>query len=161
MINQKLIQKKTFNRAEVQSMKTFTSVYEPILMINKSETASYVFKDKDNNTDNDNNIDKVYDNAWIIPPCNILNGYKIDKDDNIILNQKPEALLNRIIKISSNEGDIVLDPFSGSFTTSAVCYKLNRLSIGIEINESYFNNGASRIRDIPHCFPDERDYGYY
>ena len=34
--------------------------------------------------------------------------------------QKPEALLERIIKVSSNEGDIILDPFSGTFTTSEV-----------------------------------------
>ena len=43
--------------------------------------------------------------------------------------QKPEALLERVIKASSNEGDVVLDPFSGTFTTSAVAKKLNRKSM--------------------------------
>jgi DNA modification methylase len=46
--------------------------------------------------------------------------------------QKPEALLERIIKCASNEGDIVLDPFVGGGTTVAVADKLNRRWIGID-----------------------------
>lgn len=48
--------------------------------------------------------------------------------------QKPEALLERIIKASSNEGDIILDPFCGCGTTLAVAKKLNRKWIGIDNN---------------------------
>ena len=48
--------------------------------------------------------------------------------------QKPEALLERIIKASSNEGDIVLDPFCGCGTTAAVSQRLNRRFIGIDIS---------------------------
>jgi site-specific DNA-methyltransferase (adenine-specific) len=47
--------------------------------------------------------------------------------------QKPEALLERIIKASSNEGDLVLDPFCGCGTTIAAAQKLNRRWIGIDI----------------------------
>lgn len=47
--------------------------------------------------------------------------------------QKPEALLERIIKASSNEGDTVLDPFCGCGTTIAVAQRLNRRWIGIDI----------------------------
>jgi len=47
--------------------------------------------------------------------------------------QKPEALLERIIKASSNEGDVVLDPFCGCGTTIAVAEKLNRRWMGIDI----------------------------
>ena len=47
--------------------------------------------------------------------------------------QKPEALLERIIKASSNEGDTVLDPFCGCGTTIAAAQKLNRHWIGIDI----------------------------
>lgn len=47
--------------------------------------------------------------------------------------QKPETLLNRIIKASSNKGDIVLDPFCGCGTTVAVAQKLGRRWIGIDI----------------------------
>ena len=59
--------------------------------------------------------------------------------------QKPEALLERIILASSNEGDIILDPFSGTFTTSAVAKKLKRKSIGIECEEEYIKTGLRRL----------------
>ncbi len=51
--------------------------------------------------------------------------------------QKPEKLLAKIILASSNENDVVLDPFAGSGTTAVVAKKLNRHSIGIEIDEKY------------------------
>ena len=47
--------------------------------------------------------------------------------------QKPEALLERIISASSNEGDLVLDPFCGCGTTIAAAHKLNRRWIGVDI----------------------------
>jgi DNA modification methylase len=50
--------------------------------------------------------------------------------------QKPEALLERIIQASSNEGDIVLDPFCGCGTTIAAAQKLNRQWIGIDITQT-------------------------
>jgi len=50
--------------------------------------------------------------------------------------QKPEALLERIIKASSNEGNIVLDPFCGCGTTAIVASKWNRKFIGIDIDTS-------------------------
>lgn len=51
--------------------------------------------------------------------------------------QKSEKLIAKIILASSNEGDVVLDPFLGSGTTSVVAKKLNRRYIGIEQNEQY------------------------
>jgi DNA modification methylase len=48
--------------------------------------------------------------------------------------QKPEALLERIIRASSNPGDLVLDSFMGSGTTQAVAMKLGRRFIGADIN---------------------------
>ena len=53
-------------------------------------------------------------------------------------------MLERIIKASSNPGDIVLDPFSGSFTTSAMAVRLGRVSIGIDLNEEYYEMGLRR-----------------
>jgi len=55
--------------------------------------------------------------------------------------QKPEALLERIIKASSNEGDLVLDPFCGCGTTVIVAHKLNRHWIGIDIDNSERKKG--------------------
>ena len=53
--------------------------------------------------------------------------------------QKPEPLLEKIIKASSNEGDIVLDPFGGCGTTIAVAQRLNRRWIGIDITHLAIN----------------------
>ena len=54
-------------------------------------------------------------------------------------------MLERIIKASSNEGDIVLDPFCGTFTTCYVAQLLKRKFIGIEIQEEYFKIGLRRL----------------
>ena len=51
--------------------------------------------------------------------------------------QKPEALMERIIRASSNEGDLVLDPFVGSGTTCRVADVLKRRWLGIDINPEY------------------------
>jgi len=59
--------------------------------------------------------------------------------------QKPEALLEIIIRASSDEGDIVLDPFFGTGTTGVVAERLNRKWIGIEINEKYVEVAQKRI----------------
>ena len=60
--------------------------------------------------------------------------------------QKPVALLERIIRASSNAGDTILDPFSGTFTTSFVAKQLDRKSIGIELQEDYVKIGLRRLR---------------
>ncbi len=59
--------------------------------------------------------------------------------------QKPEALLERILLASSNEGQVVLDPFVGSGTTCRVASLLNRRWIGIEINPEYVSMSARRL----------------
>lgn len=59
--------------------------------------------------------------------------------------QKPECLLERIIIASTNEKDIVLDPFMGSGTTGSVAKKLNRYFIGIEKDINYFKIAKQRI----------------
>lgn len=61
--------------------------------------------------------------------------------------QLPLDLLRFLIKISSNEGGIVLDPFAGTFTTSAAATKLNRNSIGIEKNPRYVKMGKRRLEN--------------
>ena len=62
--------------------------------------------------------------------------------------QKPEALLERIIKASSNEGDVVLDAFCGCGTTLAVAKKLNRKFIGIDVSPTACRLMAQRV-DYP------------
>jgi site-specific DNA-methyltransferase (adenine-specific) len=59
--------------------------------------------------------------------------------------QKPEEMLKRIILASSNEGDIVLDPFMGSGTTAFVAQKYNRDFIGIERDKKYVEATKKRL----------------
>ena len=61
--------------------------------------------------------------------------------------QKPEALLERIIKASSNEGDVVLDAYCGCGTTVAVAQKLNRQWIGIDITYQSISLILKRLED--------------
>jgi site-specific DNA-methyltransferase (adenine-specific) len=59
--------------------------------------------------------------------------------------QKPEALLERIIKASSNPGDMVLDPFVGSGTTCKVAHVLDRRWLGIDINPEFIEMSQRRV----------------
>jgi site-specific DNA-methyltransferase (adenine-specific) len=86
------------------------------------------------------NSEKVPGNVWTIPRVR----YRMDEYENHPT-QKPVALLERIIRASSNEGDVVLDLFSGTFTTSYVAQQLQRKSIGVEIQEEYVKIGLRRL----------------
>ena len=57
------------------------------------------------------------------------------KDKKIVPFQKPIELLERIVRLGSREGGIILDPFIGSGTTAVACKRLNRHYIGFEINK--------------------------
>ncbi|MBC8179870.1 site-specific DNA-methyltransferase [candidate division KSB1 bacterium] len=59
--------------------------------------------------------------------------------------QKPKALIERIIKASSNEGDLVADFYGGSFTTAEVCKDLNRNFIGCDIEKRAVEIGRKRV----------------
>ncbi len=59
--------------------------------------------------------------------------------------QKPEGLIERMVLASSNEGNLVLDPFVGSGTTLRVCQQLNRSAIGFEINPEYVAMTKERL----------------
>jgi len=145
-----------YDSSGVQAKQYYGSLYEPILMLTKSKK-DYVFNYKDimieaktgakrqlidyrKKPPQPYNTQKVPGNVWEFARVR----FKMHEYENHPT-QKPEALLERIIKASSNVGDIVLDPFSGSFTTSAVAKKLNRKSIGIEINSEYVKMGIRRL----------------
>jgi site-specific DNA-methyltransferase (adenine-specific) len=75
-----------------------------------------------------NPLGKIPEDWWQLSPINSQSKERLGYPT-----QKPEALLERIIKASSNEGDVVLDAFCGCGTTVAVAEKLNRRWIGIDI----------------------------
>jgi DNA modification methylase len=61
--------------------------------------------------------------------------------------QMPEQLLGRIIRMCSNPGDLVIDPFSGSATTLAVAKKLGRKFVGFELSADYVKRGTARTEN--------------
>jgi adenine-specific DNA-methyltransferase len=69
--------------------------------------------------------------------------------------QKPEALLGRIIRASSGEGDLVADFFCGSGTTLAVAEKLGRRWLGCDLGRFAIHTTRKRLLDIPDCKPFE------
>lgn len=68
------------------------------------------------------------------------------KEKHLHPTQKPLKLIRRLIEASSNEGDIVLDPFSGVGSTQISSIQLNRHYIGIELDEEYYRIGLQRIK---------------
>ncbi|MDR1363303.1 MAG: site-specific DNA-methyltransferase [Spirochaetaceae bacterium] len=69
--------------------------------------------------------------------------------------QKPEELLRKIVLASSNSGDIVLDPFSGSGTTLVASEQLGRKWMGCEMNQEYNSWAIKRIDGVVHRSVDE------
>ena len=62
--------------------------------------------------------------------------------------QKPLKVLRHIIKIASNENDLVFDPFMGVGSTGVAAIELNRRFLGIEIDETYFKAASKRLNAI-------------
>ena len=61
---------------------------------------------------------------------------------------KPERLIERILTLATNKGDLVLDSFLGSGTTAAVAHKLNRRYIGIELGNHCYTHCAPRLKAV-------------
>lgn len=59
--------------------------------------------------------------------------------------QKPVYLMEELVKIHTNQEDLVIDPFMGSGTTGIACKNLNRNFIGIELDDNYFEIANNRI----------------
>lgn len=146
----------SYDSSGVQAKKFFGSMYEPILFCVKDKK-SYTFNSEDilveaktgskrklidyrKNPPQPYNTKKVPGNVWEFPRVR----YRMPEYENHPT-QKPIALLERVILASTNEGDTVLDPFSGTFTTSFVAKKLNRNSVGIEIDEEFTTIGLRRV----------------
>jgi len=98
---------------------------------------------------------RLPDDTWILRPQDLAEGFGPEEDTWYIPRvcgtfkeragwhgcQMPEQLLGRIVRSTSNEGDVVLDPFGGSGTTLTVAKKLKRRFLGFELSEEY----AARI----------------
>ncbi len=89
---------------------------------------------------------KIPEDVWSIPV--IKKNSKEGKEGLEYPTRKPEALLERIIKASSNPGDLVFDCFMGSGTTQAVAMKLGRRFIGVDINLGAVETTSKRLINL-------------
>ncbi|QTA83156.1 SAM-dependent DNA methylase [Desulfonema limicola] len=150
-----------YDSSGVQAKKYFGSLYEPILFCVKDKK-NYTFNAQDilveaktgakrnlidyrGEKPKPYNTKKVPGNVWNFPRVR----YRMEEYEKHPT-QKPVAVIERIIIASSNPGDIVLDPFSGTFTTSYVAKKYNRKSIGVEAEEEYVKIGLRRMQIQSH-----------
>src|SRR5262249_60552198 len=102
---------------------------------------------------------RVPDDTWILRPQDLPEGFTPAEDTWYFPRvcgtfkeragwhgcHMPEQLLGRIIRVCSNPGDVVLDPFAGSGTTLVVAKKLGRRWLGFELSENYAAQSEARL----------------
>jgi len=130
------------------SCRYFTASHETLIWARKSKDAKHTFNyelmKKGQFSDMLKAPGKQMRSVWAITPPR-----KNEKRYGKHPTQKPEALLERVILASTNEGDLVLDPFMGSGTTGAVCLRYGRRFIGIETEREFYNIAERRIANVP------------
>ena len=91
---------------------------------------------------------KIWDDVWgINPPIPRVCGTFKERIKEFPT-QLPLKLLRPVVAYSSNPGDLVLDPFSGSATTGAVCVEKSRRYIGIELSEKFADLSIKRLTEV-------------
>ena len=124
----------------------FTNAHETMIWATKSrDQKSYTFNYDAMKALND---DLQMRSDWHLPICAGHERLKDANGDKAHSTQKPESLLHRVLLASSNQGDVVLDPFFGSGTTGAVAKRLGRNYIGIERDPNYIRLARSRIAAV-------------
>ena len=120
------------------SCRYFTHSTETIIWAAKNEKSKHCFNYK---IIRDMNEGKQMKSVWTIPAPN-----GNEKEFGKHPTQKPIALLERIIIACTNEGDLVMDPFSGSSTTGVASIKLKRKFVGVELDLEYINISINRLK---------------
>lgn len=90
-----------------------------------------------------------FTNVWDRPALRDAERFKLNGDSGkaIHLNQKPLDLMTMIVKASSDEGDVVWEPFGGLFTACAAARQLRRRAFGAEFDPTYFHYGVRRLTE--------------
>jgi len=128
----------------------FTNAHETLLWCAKSrEQKRYTFNYHAMKTLND---DLQMRSDWSLPICSGRERLKIN-GEKAHATQKPESLLYRVLLASTNPGDVVVDPFSGSGTTAAVAKRLGRHFIGIERENKYIDVANDRLKTVTPMSP--------
>jgi len=122
----------------------FNNAHETLIWATKSKSSNYTFHYHSMKAMND---DLQMRSDWYIPICQGEERIKVN-GQKAHSTQKPAELLYRIIISTSNPGDIVLDPFSGSGTTAAVAKRLGRKFIAFDREEFYVKIATERVKKI-------------
>ena len=121
------------------SCRFFTHSTENILWLGKNKKSKHKFNYKIMKSINNN---KQMKDVWRLTATK-----KNEKEFGKHPTQKPIQLLNLIIKASTDENDLILDPFNGSGTTGVACIRNNRNYIGIEYEKKYCDLSVKRFND--------------
>jgi len=119
------------------SCRYFTHATETIIWAAKNKKSRHTFNYK---LMKEANAGKQMKSVWTIPPPESWEK-RVGKHPA----QKPVALIERILRASSNEGDLVLDPFAGSGTSVVAAFRLSRQIISIEMESASINHAIKRI----------------
>jgi len=136
------------NAAPNLSCRMFTASHETLLWVRKEKKAkhTYNYDDMRNSEwpdDHFKNADKQMRSVWQINTPK-----PWEKKYGKHPTQKPLDLLERIVRASTNEGDVVLDPFTGSSTTGLAAVKHKRKYIGIDMEKDYLELSKKRYLDL-------------
>jgi site-specific DNA-methyltransferase (adenine-specific) len=124
------------------SCRYFTHATETVLWARRDPSGRHTFHYEEMKVIGDPNPGKQMQSLWRIPPPG-----SREKRYGKHPTQKPEALLDRIVRASTNPGDVVLDPFCGSGTTGVAAVRLGRRFVGMDVSEEYLNVARQRIED--------------
>lgn len=122
----------------------FNNAHETLIWASQSKESAYTFHYHAMKVMND---DLQMRSDWLLPICQGEERIKVD-GQKAHSTQKPEELLYRVILSTSNVGDVVLDPFSGSGTTAAVAKRLRRNFLAFEREEFYIGVANERLKKI-------------
>ncbi len=123
----------------------FNNAHETLIWASKNKDSKYTFHYKSLKASNE---DLQMRSDWYLGICQGEERLKGNDGKKIHSTQKPIDLLFRVILSTSNVGDIILDPFSGTGTTAAVAKKLGRQYIGIEKEELYYASSIERLNKV-------------
>jgi len=129
--------------------------FRGVRFTNATETLIWAVRDKERKDYTFNyelmkerNEGKQMRSDWYFPLCTGAERIKGEDGNKVHSTQKPEGLLRRVVEASTNPGDLVLDPFAGTGTTAAVCKKLGRHYLGIEVEEEYVRVAEERLAGV-------------
>ncbi len=129
----------TPSRGKYENSKTVLYYYNNELLSFLSDTASII----DNKVVKSQKMTTLWTHSEI-PKADIAH----EGDVYFPRGKKPEQLLKRIIEMSTNPGDLVLDSFLGSGTTAAVAHKMGRKWIGVELGDHAYTHCAVRMKKV-------------